>query len=217
MLSSNSKWNKPYLTQKDCLIFKISNLKEIWLFNCPEGCQQYFIKQKIKIIQISTIIITNLNIESVCGLPGLLSSLSLLNRKNGLHIYAPKGLENYLHLKQQYSHTHFRYHVYFHRLNTRSIIKSNYYEMYSFYNNLKFEFVMIAHRKYGKFKLNKATMFGLIIGPLYGELKKNSQFILPDGLTLDGQIFTKIRSRNSNIIFTIYKYINRPSIEIISI
>ena len=69
-----------------CFALNLQNSKEIWLFNCNQGCQHQLQKSKIKINHISKIIITSLNIENISGLLGLLSSLSLINRNKKLNI-----------------------------------------------------------------------------------------------------------------------------------
>lgn len=201
------------LKQDICFALNLKYLKEIWIFNCIQGCQHQFGNKQIKINLISKIIITDLYINNISGLLGLLSSLSLINRKKALHIYSYKGINKYLKLGIKYSQTNFRYNLYFHILKTGLIINHHFYQVYAFTNKLKFEFLIISKEKFGKFKLNKAQYFNIIEGPLYGKLKKRDSLILPDGVILNGQYFTEKNKSGSKMLNINNKYHQRNSFE----
>nr|QCI06165.1 ribonuclease Z [Dicranema revolutum] len=195
-------------------VLSFQELKDIWLFNCCQGCQHKMEKTHLKISQISKIFITELNIHNISGLLGLLSSLSLINRRKIMHIYATRGLEKYLELGKRYSQTNFRYHLYFHTLSTGFIMNSNNYHVYNFSSNLKCEFLLISREKYGKFQLQKAKKFNLATGPLYGKLKNDYSFLLPDGSILQGYNFTNQNNPGNKISIIMQKYHTRNSKEI---
>nr|YP_009773970.1 conserved hypothetical plastid protein [Caulacanthus okamurae]QIZ74587.1 conserved hypothetical plastid protein [Caulacanthus okamurae] len=199
---------------KTSLILNFKDLKEIWLFNCCQGCQQMMEKKTIKMSQISKIIITELNIENISGLLGLLSSLSLINRKKVLNIYGIKGLEKYLDFGKKYSQTKFRYNLYFHIFRTGFIAKNKNCYMYSVLNNIRFEFLLFSKEQYGKFYLNYAKKFNLVKGPLYGKLKKGYRLLLPDGFILDGNEFTDKNKTGYKKSLIICRYCARNSTEI---
>nr|QVY57944.1 hypothetical protein [Betaphycus gelatinus] len=195
-------------------IISFKYLKEIWLFNCCQGCQHIIERQHLKISQISKIILTDLNIINISGLLGLLSSLSLINRKKVLHIYATRQIRQYLELGKKYSQTNFRYHLYIHTINTGLIIKKSHHHIYAFSDKSQFDFVLISREKYGKFKLNKAHKLNIIKGPLYGRLKNGYSFLMPDGITLDGNNFTNNNEVGSKISLLAHRYHTRNAIEI---
>nr|YP_009019535.1 hypothetical protein [Gracilaria salicornia]AHH24503.1 hypothetical protein [Gracilaria salicornia]UAD87521.1 ribonuclease Z [Gracilaria salicornia] len=176
---------------RTCFYCKLKNLKTIWLFNCGEGCQQYLMKQKIKISQVSKIIITELTICNISGLPGLLSSLSLSNKKSAVHLYGPTDLAKYLELAKKYSKTNFRYNLYFHPLKTNFIIKDHQYQIYCLKKFIYFEFIITIPKNKGKFQLNHAKQWQIEVGPLYGKLKQGYDFVLPDGTTVNSKNFTE--------------------------
>nr|YP_009244345.1 hypothetical protein Gvag_137 [Gelidium vagum]AMK96587.1 hypothetical protein Gvag_137 [Gelidium vagum] len=173
---------------------KLIQSKEIWLFNCQEGCQHNLIKKNLKINNISKIIFTKLDTDSISGLIGLLSSLNLIGRKENIEIYKPKGIDNYLDLSKKYSQTNFKYKIYLYQLKTGLIIKNNNYKLYFFIKNKEYSLCLISKEKPGQFKLKKAEVFYLIKGPLYGQLKQNKCFLLPDGNIIQGYYF-----KNNNI------------------
>ena len=211
-VSLNNRFN--FLgNSKASFIIKLTHCKDIWLFNCFDGCQHSIVKQGIKINQISKIIITELHIDIISGLLGLLSSLNLSNRNKPLHIYAPKGLSQYIDLGKKYCHTNFCYIIYIHILKGGLIIDHLNYRIYTMLKYHYFEFIIIAHEKYGKFSLNKANDFHVIIGPLYGQLKQGLSFILPDGFVLNGYDFTEVNDIGVKVGVIMSLYHVRPSIE----
>ncbi len=194
-------------------IIKLIYLKDIWLFNCCDGCQHLIIQEDIKVNQISKIIITDLHTDSVSGLLGLLSSLNLSGRNKPLHLYGPLGLESYIDLGKKYSHTNFCYTIYIHIIKKGLFIDHINYRIYAILKDDYFEFLIVSHEKYGKFSLSKAKKFQIISGPLYGQLKKGFNFILPDGFIVNGINFTNHKLMGIKLVLCIYSYHTRQSIQ----
>lgn len=198
---------------KTSFIIKLATLKDIWVFNCIEGCQFNVLSQNFKINKLSKIIITDLHISNISGLLGLLSSLNLIGRVRSLHIYAPINLKHYLDLGKKYSHTNFGYKVYLHALTTGLIISYYNYRMYAFLHKNQYEFIVDQAEQYGAFFLNKAQSNYLMPSPLYGKLKKGSSFLLPDGFILDGNKLTSANILGKELCFFISCYYKRKMIE----
>nr|YP_009297048.1 hypothetical protein Ceram_115 [Ceramium japonicum]AOM66391.1 hypothetical protein Ceram_115 [Ceramium japonicum] len=194
-------------------VVQFTHLKEVWLFNSFDGCQHIILKKGIKINQISKIIIRDLKTNTIAGLLGILSSLSLSHRKESVHIYGPLGLEQYIDLGKKYSHTNFCYNIYLYVLTPGIIIDHWSCKVYIMMKCYSFTILLFTHVKPGKFEISKAQDFRIISGPLYGKLKKGLDFIAPDGFILDGNNFicnNYVGIKNS-IFFNIYNY--RQSVE----
>lgn len=69
--------------------------ERLYLIDCGEGTQMQLRRNRIRFGKINHIFISHLHGDHVFGVYGLLSSLSLMNRKTPLHLYAP---ENYRHI-----------------------------------------------------------------------------------------------------------------------
>ena len=67
---------------------------EYLLIDCGEGTQLQMTKYKIRRSKINHIFISHLHGDHYFGLIGLITSLSLLNRTQDLHIYGPAPLED---------------------------------------------------------------------------------------------------------------------------
>ena len=69
---------------------------KLFMIDCGEGTQLQMRKQKAKMSKLHSIFISHLHGDHVFGLPGLLSTLSLMGRKGELYIYAHQELELFL-------------------------------------------------------------------------------------------------------------------------
>jgi ribonuclease Z len=70
--------------------------ERIFMIDCAEGAQMQLRRYKIKIQQIRAIFISHLHGDHVFGLPGLLSSLSMLDRTEPLDLFGPPYMEDWL-------------------------------------------------------------------------------------------------------------------------
>ncbi|MGC8825298.1 MAG: ribonuclease Z [Bacteroidales bacterium] len=74
----------------------INHLERLFLIDCGEGTQIQLRKFHIKFSRINHIFISHLHTDHVMGLPGLLSTFSVLGRTRPLHLYAEPRLETFL-------------------------------------------------------------------------------------------------------------------------
>ena len=70
--------------------------ERLFLIDCGEGTQMQLRKNKIRFGKINHIFISHLHGDHVFGLYGLLSTYSLMGRKNPIHLYAPESYKNML-------------------------------------------------------------------------------------------------------------------------
>ena len=68
----------------------------LFLFDCGEGTQFRFLKAGLRLTRIEAIFITHLHGDHYFGLPGLLSTLTLMNYETQLTIVGPVGLKQFL-------------------------------------------------------------------------------------------------------------------------
>ena len=80
-----------------------------FLIDCGEATQIQLRKYKAKFQSIDHIFISHLHGDHFFGLPGLLSSMHLLGRKQALTVYAPPGLRPIMDAINKVSETYFNY------------------------------------------------------------------------------------------------------------
>ena len=92
----------------------LNHNEKFFLLDCGEGTQMRLSQLKIRRSKIDQIFISHLHGDHYYGLPGLLTSYHLLQRREPLHIFAPKGLKEIIELNFKYSNTRLIYDLQFH-------------------------------------------------------------------------------------------------------
>ncbi len=92
------------------------------LIDCGEGTQMQMKLYKIKKNKINHIFISHLHGDHYFGLIGLLNSLALNNRLQGLHIYAPEKLKPIIEIQMDVSGAGFPFRLYFHKIEKEGIL-----------------------------------------------------------------------------------------------
>ena len=108
-------------TNPTAQVLEIKN--RLFLIDCGEGTQVQLRKNKIKFSKINHVFISHLHGDHFFGLIGLISTFSLLNRNNDLHIYGPKGIKEVIKLQLRLSNSWPNFNLHFNELeNTNSEI-----------------------------------------------------------------------------------------------
>ena len=99
--------------------------EDAYLIDCGEGTQMQMAKYKIRRSKISNIFISHLHGDHFYGLPGVITSMSLMGRTQDLHLYAPAPLEKILELLMDVAKTQLSYKLYFHPLTAEGEIMND--------------------------------------------------------------------------------------------
>lgn len=95
---------------------------QLFLVDCGEGAQIQLARYKIRWGRINHIFISHLHGDHYFGLPGLLNSMSLLNREQDIHLYAPAPLKAMLDLQFEAATTKLSYTLHFHPLEKEGLL-----------------------------------------------------------------------------------------------
>ena len=99
---------------------QILNISEqLFLIDCGEGTQIQLRRFKIKFSKINHIFISHLHGDHIYGLPGLISTFSLLGRKKSLHIYCNSSFEKILSTLLNSLEGHLNYKIIYHYTDTK--------------------------------------------------------------------------------------------------
>ena len=188
----------PTLTRNvSSLALKLSQSSDVFLFDCGEGTQHQLMKSNIKSSQIKKIFITHMHGDHIYGLPGLLATLGLSGKSEGIEIYGPSELRGFINsaLKSSFCKLSFPLHF---------IEVENFgSETESLFENekIKVSCAPLKHKipaygyrvsekdKPGVFDIKKAESMNIEPGPIYSELQKGKKITLADGRSFDGKDF----------------------------
>ncbi len=95
---------------------------QLFLIDCGESTQIQMQRYQIRKSKINHIFISHLHGDHYFGLPGLLNSYGLTNRKEALHLYAPPQLIDLIELILKLSDSTLGYELVFHPLTTAEIV-----------------------------------------------------------------------------------------------
>ena len=167
---------------------------ELWLFDCGEGTQHQFLRSELRVSQLSRIFITHMHGDHVFGLPGLLASLGLAGTCNGIDLYGPDPLRDYLEGVLRTSSTRIGYPLRSHRVKEAS--RSGALVLDD--DDITVRCAPLTHRvpayayrvdqkpRAGRFDVEQARALGIPPGPIYAELKAGRTVTLDDGRIING-------------------------------
>ena len=174
-----------YLFGSSNALIRFTHSGQNWLLDCSSGCQHILAEKKVKIAQVTRIIVVGTSIASLNGLLGLLSTISLHAEDNGrIEIYGSKWLYKYIFWGRKYSRTNFRYRLYFYDLSSIVLVRKISYSFYALINQFQDQstnYHLITSEQPGEFNSRNACLYSIPFGPLLGFLKSGQDFILPDG------------------------------------
>ena len=157
---------------------------EILLFDCGEGTQRQIQKSSISHMQITKIFITHFHGDHFLGLPGLIQTMQLNNRKEPLHIYGPTGMVNLT--KSLLSLGYFRpaYEIIPHDVKDGAVLKFNEYQVKVLrvkHNVPAIAYCLEEDMRPGKFNKSKALKLSVPEGPLFSKLQRGEPVTLKNG------------------------------------
>ena len=175
-------------------ILQVKN--QLYLIDCGEGTQTQIRKYGFSFAKIHHIFISHLHGDHFFGLIGLISTMSLLNRKQPLHIYAPEGLEAIITMQMEISQSKTAFPLHFHVLKDKesAIILDD--------KNIQVKTIPLKHRIYTngflfqeKEGLRKLDIEAVKKHPEietcdYHNLKKGKDFIRKDGRVIPNETLT---------------------------
>jgi len=83
----------PVTRSLPCIALKVDS--EIYLFDPGEGCQSKMFKYGLSPLKVRTIFVTHAHGDHYLGLPGLIQTMTLSNRKEQLVIAGPRQFHRY--------------------------------------------------------------------------------------------------------------------------
>lgn len=155
-----------------------------FLIDCGEGTQMQLSRYKIRRSRINHIFISHLHGDHYFGLPGLITSMGLLNRENDLHLHAPAALKPILDLILQAADTRLPYTLHFHPLENEGIIVDDpkfFVECFRVYHRIEcWGFVFREKKPLRKIDKEKSKPYK-IPASAYDHIKMGEDFITANG------------------------------------
>ncbi len=168
-------------------------IDECYLIDCGEGTQTQMAKYKIRRSRINHIFISHLHGDHYFGLIGLLTSMSLLNRKHDLHLHAPAAIEQIITLQLTVADVRLSYKLYFHPITSEGIIVNDgkiIVESFSVKHRIEcWGFLFTEKRNPRKIDTHRAKSYE-IPNSFYEKLQKGEDYVTKKGTIIPNEEVT---------------------------
>jgi ribonuclease Z len=155
------------------------------LFDCGEGVQRQMIRAKVGFHRKMKIFLSHLHGDHVLGLPGLLQTMALMDRKKKLEVYGPEGTGAFLKCVSETLRFGLTFQVEVHEVHERGVIctESDYTVEAVWANHVtpSFAYAFLEKPRPGKFYPEKAVALGVPKGLLWSKLQHGETVVLSDG------------------------------------
>lgn len=158
---------------------------EYIMFDCGEGTQRQMIKAKLSFHRKMKVFITHMHGDHMLGLPGLIQTMSMMNRERPLQIYGPRGIGDFLNAVKQTVQFGLTFPVEIYELAENGIVceEKEYMVRAVWAQHVisSFAYALIEKPRPGKFNPEKARKLGVPEGPLWSRLQHGEAVKLPNG------------------------------------
>jgi ribonuclease Z len=162
--------------------------RDQWMFDCGENVQRQMMRGKVSFHRKMKIFITHLHGDHVLGLPGLLQTMALMDRKEPVEVYAPKGLKDFLVCTKEALNFGLTYPVdIFEILAEGLVVDEEEYQVIAAKSNHSitgFSYAFIEKPRPGKFYPKKAVALGIPAGEMWSKLQRGEEIKTADGIVV---------------------------------
>ena len=161
---------------------------ELLLFDCGEGAQRQFIRAGIGFPSRFRVFISHLHGDHVLGLPGLLQTMSLLDRSAPLEIYGPKGIFDFIDAVKRTVRFGLTFEVRVFEVGDGVVLEEKEYIVEARWTRHTIPclaYAIVEKPRPGTFYPEKATSLGVPRGPLWKKLQMGFPVELTDGRVVE--------------------------------
>lgn len=175
----------------------VINIQESYMLaDCGEGTQLQLKNSSVKLQRIESIFITHMHGDHFYGLPGLISTLHLLGRKQPLTIYGPSTLPEVIMPMVDIARSSLRYQLNFvstQNKELQKIVDHKKYEVYSFPLIHKVPTTGFLFKEKEKMKTYKSNIGQSYNIPTYWipRIKMGEDYVGEDGTVVANHLLTK--------------------------
>jgi ribonuclease Z len=192
--------------QRSLPAIAIKRKNEVILFDCGEGLQRQMIKAGVSFHRKTKVFVTHMHGDHVLGLPGLLQTMSLMDREKKLEIYGPPGIEAFVKAIQETVQFVLTFSIDVKEIEKAGVAcEEKEYEVQAIWVEHSIPtlaYALVEKPRHGKFYPEKAKSLGVPEGPLWSKLQHGSVVELPDERTVKPEDVLGPSRRGRKIVYT---------------
>lgn len=175
----------------------------LWLFDCGEATQMQMQKAKFSLAKLEMIFLTHLHGDHLFGLPGVLTTRSLMQNQSPLTLVGPKSIKQFIQTVIDISYSWLTYPLNIIELEQDSLVFED--------NKFRVEAKLLAHRVpcFGyriiekdlpaSLDIDKLKKDNIHIGSFYRDLKEGRTVTLEDGRIIHGKDYLETIRKGKKI------------------
>ncbi len=148
---------------------------ELILFDCGEGVQRQMLKANLGFNRKMKVFITHMHGDHILGLPGLIQTMSLLDRSKTLEVYGPARLKEFIEAIEKIVQFSLTFPIEIAEIEREGLVcEEKEYEVYATWaahSTPAFAYSLIEKSRPGKFYPEKAKELGIPEGALWSKLQ----------------------------------------------
>ena len=159
---------------------------EMLLFDCGEGTQRQMMRYGVG-FSFRDIFFTHYHADHFLGVIGLCRTMGLMDRKEGVTLYGPKGAQRILSAALGVGIERTKFPVEIIEVKPGDRLGRGEYELAVFETEHRADtvgYALVEHDRLGRFDPDKARELGIPEGPLWGQLHKGKAVTLADGRSI---------------------------------
>jgi ribonuclease Z len=159
--------------------------KELWMFDCGENTQRQMMQAKVSFHKKLKVFISHLHGDHVLGLPGVLQTMALMDRKEPVSVYGPSGIKDFLFCTKETLNFGLTFPVEINEILSEGIILDEEdYALTAVKSNHAVEsyaYAFVEKPRPGKFFPKKAQELAVPKGELWSKLQDGEEIKLDNG------------------------------------
>lgn len=159
--------------------------KELLMFDCGENTQRQMMQGKVSFHKKLRIFLTHLHGDHVLGLPGVLQTMALMDRKEPVTIYGPPGIRDFLVCTKETLNFGLTFPVEINEiLSEGAVLNTEEFIITAVKSNhaiKSYSYSFTEKPRPGRFYPKKAQTFGVPEGELWSKLQMGKEVELNDG------------------------------------
>lgn len=158
--------------------------RELLLFDCGEGTQRQMVRGGLSPLKLDAVFLTHFHGDHFLGLPGLVQTMSLMDRERKLEIYGPPGIRERIGALLQIPLYTLMFEVELRELEPGEELRRGGYSIHTCeldHNVPGLAYALVEDERPGRFDPGKAKELGVEPGPDFSRLQAGEEVKLPGG------------------------------------
>ena len=200
-LGTSGSWPTP---KRNVSAVAVKRGPEVLLFDCGEGTQRQFMLSPMSYMQVSRIFVTHFHGDHFLGIPGLVQSMTMNDRRAALEMYGPRGMRELVHQLLTLGYFKPGFEVPVRELADGDVVDFGEYVVRALdaqHTVPALSYALEEKERPGRFDLKTAKALGIPEGPMYRRLQ-DGQPVTVGGKTFTPQMVLGPPRRGRKIVYT---------------